>query len=63
MPADLQRAFRSLPLVTRTLLAGTACSTVPTLLDIISPYSIIFLPRAMRKGQLWPAGHAPLLRW
>lgn len=52
--ADLQRAFLSLPPVTRTLLAGTAVVTVPPLLALVSPYQLIWHWPAIRyKFQLY----------
>lgn len=52
--ADLQRAFLSLPPVTRTLLAGTAAVTLPTMLALVSPYQVIWYWPAIRyKLQLW----------
>lgn len=51
--ADIQQAFMSLPPVTRTLLAGTGLTTLPTALAILSPYLIVFDTVGLRKLQLW----------
>ena len=51
--ADLQRAFLAMPPVTRTLLAGTAAVTLPTMLALVSPYQIIFHWPLIRRLQLW----------
>ena len=52
--ADLQRAFLSLPPVTRTVLAGVAAVTLPPMLALVSPYQLIFYWPAIRhKFQLW----------
>lgn len=52
--ADLQRAFLSLPPVTRTILAGTTAVTLPCLLALVSPYRIVFIWSAIRhRFELW----------
>lgn len=52
--AELLQAFKSLPPITRSLLALTGAVTIPPLLGLFTPYNIVFYWPAIRyKYQLW----------
>jgi len=45
--------IRKIPPVTRTLVASTIAVSFPVILQIVSPYKILFVWQLVKKGQLW----------
>jgi len=45
--------IRKIPPVTRTLLGGTLAITVPIMLELLSPYKILFAWHLVKGGEVW----------
>jgi len=51
--AGLMDEIRKIPPVTRTLVGSTVVVSIPVMLQLVSPYKILFVWKLVKGGQLW----------